>query len=151
MQMLITGVKMGFALGEEAEPIPELRERMENPGVRIIERWNPDRVEAIAKYADPLQLGTALAEWGAQILRILNERQVRQQEAEASMAVGAKPADSVRGHTPTTPKPPAQPAPSADGAEPEPAEADEDPDVLPGTKVDRIITPAEIDGQMGKT
>lgn len=147
MQMLITGVKMGFALGEEAEPYPELRQRIEDPGIRIMERMHPERLEMVAKYADPLQLTTALAEWGMILLRILSERKAQEQEAEASQVVGAKPADSVRGHTP--PAPPAEPALPADGSEPEPPDAD--PDVLPGTKVDRIITPAEIDGQMGKT
>jgi hypothetical protein len=144
MQMLITGVKMGFSLGEEAQPAPELRERMENPTIRIIERWNPERVEMVAKYADPLQLGTALAEWGAQILRILGERQALQQENAESRKVGSKPADSVRGHTPPPP-----PAPGAlEEPSTEPALPEEDPDVLPGTKVDRIVTPAEINSQI---
>ena len=90
-QMMITAVKVSF--GDECEPSDKLRERIEEPGVRILERMDPQTSEMVAKYADPLQLTMALAEWGAQILRVLQER--RKEKASPETAPTDKPAGEI--------------------------------------------------------
>ena len=145
-QMMISAVKL--SIGEECDPSPALRQRMEEPGSRMLERMNPDALAAFQKWSDPMQLGTALAEWGAQILRVVQEKQALQREAE-------EPTNHVRGqpHPPETPPAKDLPGEARPVLQEEPApefapEPFVDPDAEPGTRVDRIVSPAEIASQM---
>ncbi len=63
--------------------VPRQRARCARPhlGVPILERLEPETSEALATYADPLMLATALIAWGVQISRILAAR--REEEAAA--------------------------------------------------------------------
>lgn len=137
-QMMITAVKV--SLGEECEPSPALRQRIEEPGARILERMNPETSEMIAKYADPMQLTMALAEWGAQILRVVQERQ--KQKAMQEPPAGEPMDEPTKNYEPGL-----KISPDGNNGhhEAEPVIVDSEPYHV----VDRTVSPDELDAQMG--
>jgi len=136
-QMMITAVKV--SLGEECEPSPALRQRIEEPGARILERMNPETSEMIAKYADPMQLTMALAEWGAQILRVVQERQ--KQKAMQEFPADEPQTGSLKNEEPVT-----KASPDGNNGH---HEAEPIIDAEPYHVLERSVSPDELDAQMG--
>ena len=133
-QLFISAATITF--GPEAEPSDDLRKRIEEPQARILERM-PELSEKIAVYADPLQLAIALTEWGVQLMRVAAEKKA-ERERESLEATGE----------PLKKEPP--------GAVDLPLDrknGDQEPEEAPvtGELAGRMVPPAEIQSQMGKS
>jgi hypothetical protein len=105
-QMLVTAATI--SVGPEAEPTPVLRQRIEEPMARTLERLSPEASEMVAKYSDPVLLGMALLEWGVQIVAVLKAKQALQEAEDAAAAPkGAKPPEPTSMSADIPPAPPA--------------------------------------------
>ncbi len=100
-RMLVSAVVIG--VGEEARPTPLLEKELKEPGTRMLERMAPDTSEAVAKYADPLMLATALTAWGVQISRVLAVREAERKAAEADLQDPFKKTRKPADRLPVTP------------------------------------------------
>jgi hypothetical protein len=155
-QMMVTAATIAF--GEEAEPSAALRERINGPQARILERMDPEALDLVAKYTDPLELAMAYTEWGAQIWRVV-EAQRKARAARTKAATGA-PAAGVDKPLKMPPEELIRTEEErGDGREPaelfkgesEPATLGEDGEAEPyGKQPGRAVTIADIQSEMGQ-
>ena len=103
---------------------------------------DPGKSELIAKYADPMQLTMALAEWGAQIMRVVQARQKQKAMQEPTTEEEPTHEKLLKNDEPALKS-------SPDGNnghhEAEPVAVDSEPYHV----IERAVSPDELDAQMG--